>query len=206
MQYCSGFCRTSTWICHGCTCVPILNPSHPSGSSQRQLWAPCFLEDFVWAPETSRQNGFMRVMAVLFLPQALSSWADQVKLRRRLCLTQIWQGRWESPGPPLLVTPCPLKPGDWPLSNSSLLLTNSQVMGLGPAAVLRRSPPLCHTRLLSSLRFQSSAFLPASGPFTLTFPSLLCMKPRQPPSLNLRTCHLLLVTLRQEPRPLLSPL
>ena len=26
LQYCSGFCRTLTWISHGCTCVPILNP------------------------------------------------------------------------------------------------------------------------------------------------------------------------------------
>ena len=40
LQYCSGFCRTLTWISHRCTCVPIPNPlplpspSHPSGSSQ----------------------------------------------------------------------------------------------------------------------------------------------------------------------------
>ena len=40
LQYCSGFCHMLTWISHGCTCVPILNPlpppslSHPSGSSQ----------------------------------------------------------------------------------------------------------------------------------------------------------------------------
>ena len=26
LQYCSGFCHTLTWISHGCTCVPILNP------------------------------------------------------------------------------------------------------------------------------------------------------------------------------------
>ena len=26
LQYCDGFCHTLTWISHGCTCVPILNP------------------------------------------------------------------------------------------------------------------------------------------------------------------------------------
>ena len=42
LQYCSGFCQTSTWIKHGWvyTCSPSWNPhqppfpSHPSGSSQ----------------------------------------------------------------------------------------------------------------------------------------------------------------------------
>ena len=30
LQYCSGFCQTSTWISHGCTCVPHPEPpSHP---------------------------------------------------------------------------------------------------------------------------------------------------------------------------------
>ena len=36
-QYCGGFCYTSTWISHGCTCVPHPHPSSPShlwGSSQ----------------------------------------------------------------------------------------------------------------------------------------------------------------------------
>ena len=28
LQYCSGFCHTSTWISHGCTCVP--HPEPPS--------------------------------------------------------------------------------------------------------------------------------------------------------------------------------
>ena len=27
LQYCSGFCHTSTWISHGCTCVPHPEPS-----------------------------------------------------------------------------------------------------------------------------------------------------------------------------------
>ena len=38
LQYCGGFCHTSTWISHGCTCIPLsqtlLSPpslSHPSG-------------------------------------------------------------------------------------------------------------------------------------------------------------------------------
>ena len=26
LQYCSGFCHTLTWISHGCTCVPHLEP------------------------------------------------------------------------------------------------------------------------------------------------------------------------------------
>ena len=26
LQYCSGSCQTSTWISHGCTCVPHLDP------------------------------------------------------------------------------------------------------------------------------------------------------------------------------------
>ena len=41
LQYCIGFCHTSTWICHRYTCVPhpepLLpppSPYHPSGSSQ----------------------------------------------------------------------------------------------------------------------------------------------------------------------------
>ena len=39
LQYCGGFCHTFTWIRHGCTCDPILNPlpssllTHSSGSS-----------------------------------------------------------------------------------------------------------------------------------------------------------------------------
>ena len=41
LQYCGGFCHTLTWISHGCTCIPHLeplippsSPFHPSGSSQ----------------------------------------------------------------------------------------------------------------------------------------------------------------------------
>ena len=41
LQYCSGFCRTLTWISHGCICdppsqntLPPPSPSHLSGSSQ----------------------------------------------------------------------------------------------------------------------------------------------------------------------------
>ena len=37
LQYCGGFHHTSTWISHGCTCVPHPDPPspyHPSGSSQ----------------------------------------------------------------------------------------------------------------------------------------------------------------------------
>ena len=41
LQYCSGFCRTLTWISHGFTCIPHPDlplpppsPFHPSGSSQ----------------------------------------------------------------------------------------------------------------------------------------------------------------------------
>ena len=41
LQYYSSFCHTLTWISHGCTCVPRLeppflppSPSHSSGSSQ----------------------------------------------------------------------------------------------------------------------------------------------------------------------------
>ena len=48
LQYCSGFSHTLTWISHGCTCVPILNPplnSIPIPSLRvvlvHQLWVPC---------------------------------------------------------------------------------------------------------------------------------------------------------------------
>ena len=37
LQYYGGFCHTSTWISHGCTCVPHPEPpsaSYPSGLSQ----------------------------------------------------------------------------------------------------------------------------------------------------------------------------
>ena len=41
LQYCGGFCHTSTWISHGCTCIPpswtplpLPSPPHPSGLSQ----------------------------------------------------------------------------------------------------------------------------------------------------------------------------
>ena len=41
LQYCDGFCHTSTWISHGCTCVPVSwrllpppSPPHPSRLSQ----------------------------------------------------------------------------------------------------------------------------------------------------------------------------
>ena len=40
LQYCGGFCHIFTWISHGCTCVPHLeplipppSPFHPAGSS-----------------------------------------------------------------------------------------------------------------------------------------------------------------------------
>ena len=50
LQYCSGFCHTSTWISHRCTPNPQLptpklsSPSHPSGQSQStgvECPAPC---------------------------------------------------------------------------------------------------------------------------------------------------------------------
>ena len=28
LQYCGGFCHTFTWISHGCTCVPLPEPSY----------------------------------------------------------------------------------------------------------------------------------------------------------------------------------
>ena len=50
LQYCGGFCHTSTWICHGRTCVP---PSWTSPTSlpilplgvvpEHRLWVPCFM-------------------------------------------------------------------------------------------------------------------------------------------------------------------
>ena len=54
LQYCSGFCHTSTWISHGCTCVPHSEPpshlsphpillGHPSAPALRhpvyQTWS-----------------------------------------------------------------------------------------------------------------------------------------------------------------------
>ena len=37
LQYCSGFCHTLTWISHGFTCVPHLNPP-PTSLSTPSLW------------------------------------------------------------------------------------------------------------------------------------------------------------------------
>ena len=37
LQYCAGFCHTSTWISHGCTCPPILNPP-PISLPTPSLW------------------------------------------------------------------------------------------------------------------------------------------------------------------------
>ena len=34
LQYCGGFCHTLTWISHGYTCVPHLDPPSLSGSSE----------------------------------------------------------------------------------------------------------------------------------------------------------------------------
>ena len=50
LQYYSGFCHTLTWISHGCTCFPIMNPppnSIPISSLRvmpvHQAWAPCLM-------------------------------------------------------------------------------------------------------------------------------------------------------------------
>ena len=43
LQYCGGFCHTFTWISHGCTCVPYLDPpSHlpPNAIPQGHPSAP----------------------------------------------------------------------------------------------------------------------------------------------------------------------
>ena len=52
LQYCGGFCHTSTWISHGCTCPLILNPSPTS------LPTPSFcivLEHQLWVPNISTE-------------------------------------------------------------------------------------------------------------------------------------------------------
>ena len=41
LQYCSGFCHTSTWISHGCTCDPILNPLTPPSPSHPSRLLQC---------------------------------------------------------------------------------------------------------------------------------------------------------------------
>ena len=55
LQYCGGFCRTSTWIGHGCTCVPSSwtpsqLPPHPIPRCPRAptLGAPLHASNLCW--------------------------------------------------------------------------------------------------------------------------------------------------------------
>ena len=53
LLYCAGFCRTSTWINHGYTCVPSLLNLPPTSRSIPPLWV--VTEHLIWAPWVIQQ-------------------------------------------------------------------------------------------------------------------------------------------------------
>ena len=56
LQYCSGFCHTLTWISHGFTCVPHLDPP-PASLSTPSLWV--FQVHQPWALVSCIQPGLV---------------------------------------------------------------------------------------------------------------------------------------------------
>lgn len=131
------------------TCVPMSGDSVTCLillSFKKFLWSFCVI---IWQilPELSHEGDIHS----LSLPGSVSSWDDQVKPKRRLRYSSLARKVGGSQGIPSFMRHCHLKLGDWLLSNSILLLTNSRVVGLRSAVLLRPSVilSLTHAGLLS---------------------------------------------------------
>ena len=83
LQYYNGFCHTSTWINHRCTCVPSLpnSSSIPTPPFQvitgHQLWVPCIIH---WTPTIYFTYGNVYVLNLfsqIIPPSSFSHWVQK---------------------------------------------------------------------------------------------------------------------------------
>ena len=77
LQYCAGFCHTSTWVSHRYTYVPcILNlppissPPHPTsvGFHRAVGWAPCVTQQIPLAICFTYDNAYVSMLLSQFIP------------------------------------------------------------------------------------------------------------------------------------------
>ena len=60
LQYCSGFCHTLTWISHGFTCIPHLDPPSHLPLHPIPLGLPSYTSTLAWKiPQTEEPDGLL---------------------------------------------------------------------------------------------------------------------------------------------------
>ena len=91
LQYCSGFCHTQTWISHGYTCIPHLDPpSHlPLQCSDLVHWESCHLNEHLAVPFPDETTGSGSEFP------SMCSWAIyQRPFNLNSCFFEICGNRW----------------------------------------------------------------------------------------------------------------